>query len=177
MNKETVKKRKWFWAWEDEKEEAWLTECSASGLHLVKPDVGIYEFMSGSPKRYIYRLDYQTHSKKDKEQYLQLFHDSGWEHVGEMNGWQYFRKEAIPGEEPQIYTDPASKAEKYRRLMGFFLLMMPIYSSTMITIAPRSSSSPAWGIIQAAMFIVLMLYIYFMFKLWARIRQLTGRAW
>jgi len=177
MNVETVKLRKWFWAWDDEKEEAWLTDLSASGLHLLRPDVGIYAFKRGVQKRYIYRLDYQTHSKKDKEQYLNLFQDSGWEHVGEMNGWHYFRREAAPGEEPQIYTDPASKAEKYRRLIGFFLLLMPVYTSVMITLSPRSTMSPAWAIIQAAIFIIVILYFYFLYKLWMRIRQLTGKAW
>ena len=34
MDKNQIKKTKWFWAWEDEKEEAWLSEMASEGLHL-----------------------------------------------------------------------------------------------------------------------------------------------
>ncbi len=34
MAKELVIKPKWFWAWQDEKEEAWLTAMAREGYHL-----------------------------------------------------------------------------------------------------------------------------------------------
>ena len=49
----------------------------------------------------------------EKEDYLQLFRDAGWEYVGEMSGWHYFCQQAQPGEELEIYTDAESKISKY----------------------------------------------------------------
>ncbi len=89
---ETMHKFKWFWAWQDDKEEFWLRTMSLKGWHLVavKP-FGSYNFKAGEKTDYTYCLDYQI-NKKDRENYLQLLQDAGWEHVGEMSGWQYFRK-------------------------------------------------------------------------------------
>jgi len=30
----TISKIKWFWAWQDEKEEAWLSNMARDGWHL-----------------------------------------------------------------------------------------------------------------------------------------------
>ena len=48
-------------------------------------------------------------------------------HLGEMAGWQYFRKQAEPGQEPRIYTDPVSKTAKYRRLLGYLAIFVPFF--------------------------------------------------
>ena len=63
---------------------------------------------------------------KDRAAYLQLFHDAGWEHLGNMSAWEYFRKEARPGEEPEIFTDPESKIQKYQRVLRFLVIFFPI---------------------------------------------------
>ncbi len=76
MEKTTTRKFKWFWAWQDEAEEAWLQELSQQGRHLSS--VGnptVYDFESGEPADFVYRLDYRSHFKMNKENYLQLFRD------------------------------------------------------------------------------------------------------
>jgi hypothetical protein len=35
MNKKTMRKNKWFWAWNDDKEKAWLGQMASEGWHLV----------------------------------------------------------------------------------------------------------------------------------------------
>ena len=49
--------RKWFWAWEFDKEEQWLNDMAAQGLALV--DVGFcrYEFEECPPGEYQIRLE------------------------------------------------------------------------------------------------------------------------
>ncbi len=48
---ERVIEHKWFWAWQDDKEERWLEEMSERGLHLVSPGYfGRYEFEKGQPR-------------------------------------------------------------------------------------------------------------------------------
>ena len=126
MNETLVKKIKWFWAWQDVKEEAWLEEMARQGLHLKSPGAfGHYIFVQGEPRRMAYRFDFVTSPKKD-EAYFQLFRDAGWEHVGELGGWQYWRKPVEAGRTPEIFTDLHSKVQKYERLAVFLLMFLPI---------------------------------------------------
>ena len=36
----------------------------------------------------------------------------GWEHIGQLSAWHYFRKEAKEEESPGIFTDVESKVAK-----------------------------------------------------------------
>jgi hypothetical protein len=169
---ETVHKLKWFWAWQDEKEEAWLRTMSQRGYHLVSVrPFGSYSFNPGDSTDYVYRLDYQI-NKKDMRNYLQLFHDAGWEHIGEMSGWQYFRKEAMPGESPEIHTDVESKVAKYKRLMAYVglidILMIVVFSSRILQHYPY----PWWNAVQVVFGVVVLLLTYGTIRLALRIRQL-----
>ena len=123
----TIKKYKWFWAWQDEDEENWLSNMAVEGWHLKEFAVpGIYTFESGEPRRVHYRMDFIV-DRKGYQNYLQLFKDAGWEHLGEMGGWQYFRKDAEGSNSSEIYTDNNSKAQKYQRLLAFLTIFLPIY--------------------------------------------------
>lgn len=127
METETCWKFRWFWAWQDDREEEWLGSMSRAGWHLDKFRYpGVYFFRKGEQKNFAYRLDFQTSRMKDRDAYLQLFHDAGWEHLGNMSAWEYFRKEAKPGEEPEIFTDPESKILKYQRVLRFLVIFFPI---------------------------------------------------
>ena len=172
MAENTIRKFKWFWAWQDEQEEAWLRSMSQKGWHLSSVSVGlpgIYRFRAGEPQDYVYRLDYQTHKKEAQQDYLQLFSDAGWEHLGEMSGWHYFRKEAKEGESLEIYTDVESKVAKYKRVLtvlGFFYIML-------IAVSPYLW----WGAIQAIQVITLLVLLFFTYaiiRLAIRLRQLRS---
>jgi hypothetical protein len=171
MDKSKMRKFKWFWAWQDEDEEAWLREMSNDGWHLV--GIGfptIYNFESGEAKDYVYRLDYRSHWKMDKEDYLQLFRDSGWEYVEQMAGWHYFRQVAQPGEELEIYTDAESKIQKYQRLLAFLgILMLPLFIS-LINLQTRPYE---WvELLLVFIFLLFLLYVYAIVRIWLRINQL-----
>ena len=47
--------RKWFWAWDFDKEEAWLNEMASEGLALVSVGWCRYEFEPCEPGEYIVR--------------------------------------------------------------------------------------------------------------------------
>ncbi|MFN2304162.1 MAG: DUF2812 domain-containing protein [Anaerolineales bacterium] len=135
--KEIINKRKWFWPWQDQEEEKWLETLSKNGLHLSKPGLyGKYSFEVGQPKDYVYRLDF--HSKiKDTETYIQLFEDSGWEHLGGTT-WQYFRKVSKGNDLTEIFTDNQSKINKYERILAFYGGFLLIYFTLFIAlIGPR----------------------------------------
>jgi hypothetical protein len=139
----TQRKFKWFWAWQDEKEETWLAEMSRQGWHLLEPGLfGFYVFQAGPPKNYIYRLDFQSDYQLDKGEYLRLFSDAGWQHLGTMGGWQYFRKAVRAGESAEIFTDADSKIAKYRRLIAILLILNPVWAIFLTRLISLSDKQP-----------------------------------
>jgi hypothetical protein len=174
MDKTTVTKFRWFWAWQDEKEEAWLGEMSGKGYHLAEVGFpGLYRFISEQPRHYVYRLDYQPGFKKDRDDYLQIFSDAGWEHIGEMSAWQYFRKEAAPGEQPEIFTDNESKVTKYKRLLGYLgIFLAPLWTLLILQV----SESPYTWVkgIQIFILAVSLFFLYAGIRILLRIRQLRS---
>ena len=97
-------------------------DCTCS----IRVLLGQYIFEQGASREFAYRLDFVPNAKKTQD-YYQLFRDAGWEHVGELGGWQYWRKEIVDGKVPEIFTDNASKIQKYQRLMGFLVIFFPIF--------------------------------------------------
>lgn len=171
MERSTIRKFRLFWAWQDEKEEAWLREMAQQGWHLVSPDFpGFYTFQQEEPRDIVYRLDFIT-SKIDRDEYMQLFEDAGWEHVGAMMSWQYFRKEAKAGQDPEIYTDPESKIQKYLRLFGYMLIFLPIW----VILLPRLDTFVNYGLnFLLVIFIpISLIWGYAFLRIGLRIRELN----
>lgn len=173
MTNESKRVFKWYWAWADEREEAWLTDMAQQGWHLTEPGViGVYTFERGAPANIVYRLDFKT-AGKDMDDYLQLFNDAGWEHVGTMGSWQYFRTEAQEGTAPEIYTDNASKIQKYQRLLLFLTIFLPIYIMMLTNIG--DGSSPLMQAVSFVSGLIMVLYAYAMVRLFLRIQVLRKR--
>lgn len=137
MNTEMMKRRRWFWPWQDAREEAWLESMAQEGWHLATVGLPcVYEFRRGEAKRFTYRLDYMPDDKAKLLEYKQIFEDAGWEYIGAMSNWRYWRKPVAEGETAEIFTDPESKIKKYQRLltyMGFFLLLLVFLGRQMFT--------------------------------------------
>jgi hypothetical protein len=172
----TKKITHWFWAWDDEREESWLSKMAGEGLHLKSIGAPcFYEFEIGEPRNDVYRLDYIL-DRKGYPAYLQLFHDAGWEHIGEMGGWQYFRTQAQGSQIPEIYTDKDSKALKYQRVIITLIIFLPILM--MFAIRPVSADSPFTELYLAGKFILdlfLILYAYAIIRIYGRMRQLKKK--
>jgi hypothetical protein len=178
MIKKTVNRFRWFWAWQDEKEEAWLAELARKGLHLqsVSP-FGFYHFRQGEPGDYVFRLDFQPLKAQDRESYLQLFEDAGWDHVGDLGGWVYFRHEIDGAEIPEIYSDQESKIGKYQRVLAFLVIFLPV----MIVVMPNAARLEYFGPIPAAILeglrlVLLLLFSYAILMLINRISKLKKQA-
>jgi hypothetical protein len=176
MNKKTIQKFKWFWAWNDEKEEAWLGKMAGEGWHLKSLGLpGTYIFEEGSPQKDVYRMDY-INDQRDYQNYLQLFHDAGWEHIGRMGGWQYFRKPIHEDNFPEIYTDNASKAQKYQRVLIYLVILLPVLM--MLVIRPASEGSSFiefYSILKTIMGFFMIFYVYAMVRIFHRINKLTKK--
>jgi len=161
-----------FWAWDDETEEAWLSQMAQRGWHLVRPALGFYPFVQGDPKNVVYRMDFKA-GDKDMAEYLQLFADAGWQHVGALGGWQYFRKEAAEGGTLEIYTDNTSKIQKYQRVITLLIVFLPILIVMFSRAEERTSAF--MEVVQVLQIGVMVLYIYGMLRLILRIEKLRKR--
>ena len=169
-----VTRFKWFWVWQDNAEERWLEEMSRKGYHLSSVNIPcIYTFTISEPVNYSYRLDYRRFSKSEKQDYLQIFKDAGWEYLGEISLWQYFRKQQKAGEISEIFTDNSSKIAKYRRILAYlgllwFVLVFIVFQR--ITVLPPSL--PWWGNVHIFIAIVAVVMTYAIIRIGLRIRQL-----
>ena len=175
MEGTTIRKFKLFTAWQDDKEEEWLREMARKGLHLALPLFRcVYTFVRSEPRDVAYRLDYVPRIRRDERGvYLQVFRDAGWEHLGEMAGWQYFRKPVQAGEPPEIYTDPESKVRKYLRLLG--ALAVPFMTPIIIVAVTRTHDRPhlpGFELFSIALILVYLFLTYGLVRIAWRIRQL-----
>ena len=99
-----------FWAWEAEKEQAWLNEMAAKGMALVAVGFCRYEFEACQPGEYQYCLELLMNHPNHPEsrQYLQFLEDTGVEHVGSYLRWVYLRKRTQDGPF-ELYSDNESR--------------------------------------------------------------------
>ena len=97
---------------------------------------GIYHFTRCTPEDVVYQLDYNPEGLANRESYLQLFSDCGWEHLQDFVGYSYFRKPAAEmGEDPEeIFCDDASRRAMLLRVLRnrlpplvllFFAVVLP----------------------------------------------------
>jgi hypothetical protein len=179
MDSQTLRKLRWFWAWEDEREEAWLRQMSQAGWYCESLQFpGFYLFRKGEPRDYVYRLDFNS-NRKEFSHYLQLFQDAGWQHLTEYGGWQYFRTESRPGENPEIFTDNTSKVKKYQRVVLFLILLMPLFTFGFISLGRRLSPHGLSPVMEGALatltfvyFLMFLIFIFSIVKLLQRVAQL-----
>ena len=103
--------RKWFWAWEFEKEEQWLNLMAQQGWLLDSVGFATYYFVSCEPGAYAVRLEMRDHDQV----YLDFMAELGAEYVGRMVKWIYFRKRVEDGPF-DLYSDLDSRIGQLNRL-------------------------------------------------------------
>ena len=99
-------------------EEVFLSEMHEKGWKLIKASYpGFYHFEKCEPGQVTYRLDYNQEGIRNKEEYVQMFADCGWEHICEFAGYSYFRKAGEAGEDKEeIFCDDASRLDMMNRV-------------------------------------------------------------
>ena len=105
---------RFFLAYEDQKQEAWLEALAQQGWHLSSPGLFRFTFSKGEPSLNRYRLDYQMIRGRQRDEYLDLFKDAGWDFLGEVANRYYFvaRADAFS---PEVFSDPESRQDRIRR--------------------------------------------------------------
>jgi hypothetical protein len=169
MQPQILHKRKWFWAWQDHKEEAWLESMAKEGWHLKEVALASYTFERGKPGDWVYCLDFRT--SKETPDYVEFVRGAGWDYVGKMSSWLYFRRPVAGDQKTELYTDPEGKISKYQRIIGILVITSPAY---WVVFLSRFDRYPPWfGLPMIAVFVTLTgLYAFSMIKLIGRINQL-----
>lgn len=124
-----------------EKEEKWINKWIHQGYRLqhVSTSIGRYVFEEDMEEgiEHEVKIDFRTFDKEeDFQDYLVLFEDSGWRHIGgtKSAGVQYFeRMNENAGEE--IFSDHWSKAERYKRIANMWLGMGLVFLPVMVVFA------------------------------------------
>ena len=101
-----------------QQEEDYLSSMNEKGwrfTHVTFP--GFYHFVKREPEQVTYRLDYNQEGIRNKDEYIQMFSDCGWEYICDYVGYSYFRKEGKTEEEKdEIFCDDASRLDMMKRV-------------------------------------------------------------
>ena len=132
-NRKTV--YKFFTIPQYQQEEAYLSAMNEKGwkfTHVSFP--GFYHFEKSEPKKVAYRLDYNQEGIRNKDEYVQMFSDCGWEYICDFVGYSYFRKEGeTSGEREEIFCDDASRLDMMRRVFrGRIIPLIIIFALVII---------------------------------------------
>jgi len=109
---------KWFWAWNYDKEEKWLNDMSAIGLQLRSVGICRYEFDTGMPDEYAYRLEILDNRPNSAEslRYIKFLEETGVEYIGSVFRFVYFRKK-VDDAGFDIFSDIDSHIKHLKRLL------------------------------------------------------------
>ena len=144
-----------------EKEEDFLREQHRNGYELTRyTGMSCYHFKKCEPKEVVYRLDYCGAEVTDKEAYIQMFRDYGWEYLFDRFGWSYFRKEVVEGEDVEIFSDNQSRLALAEKV--FKTRMLPILVLFLCIVVPQFSNSVfQFGIgLQIFWLVIFAIYVY-----------------
>lgn len=158
--------RKFFFAWQQEKEQAFLEKYAKEGYMLSKVGFGRYEFHQDVKQEVVYQMDFQILDPKKEEEYLSLFEE--WEFVDKFGTWYYFRKvihEPSERENAKLYMDYHSKRDMFKRLFVFlFLVSLPLYYQVVILFPNLSITFPHYFFFyQIFIYLLLVLHVYAVF--------------
>ena len=133
-----TKKEYHFWVLpEYEQEEEYLRKMHNQGWKLAQVSLpGIYTFERCAPEDVVYKLDFRPLQGEDKEAFLSMYRDYGWEYLQDLNDYSYFRKpaaDAAPGD-LDVFSDDESRLDMVKRILRW--RMVPILIIVLLCMLP-----------------------------------------
>ena len=119
MERKTI--RKWFWAWDFDKEEEWLENMARNGWVLDGVGFCTYHFIRTEPGEYSVRLQYLPYAEESSD-YAILLEESGAERVGRIVQWVYYRKKTTDGPF-QLFSDLDSRIAHLDKIAKLMLII------------------------------------------------------
>ncbi|GGE74132.1 DUF2812 domain-containing protein [Priestia taiwanensis] len=161
--------------WKSEEEESWLSEMHQQGWMLKKIFVR-FQFEYGQPEKVIYKRDLQPGLKKqEREEYIKLYEESGWEYVTKQGDVYYFRISANEADVPELYTDVESKIGQVTK--QFKLVAMAYGSVCISSISAFSSTFDAIPWFRILMVFAHIVGVRALWKLWTKRKALEKEVW
>lgn len=121
---------------EYEQEQEYLREKHNEGWKFIKVNFpGFYYFEKCEPEDVIYQLDYNQEGRSNRDTYVKMFADCGWEYVLDFARYSYFRKPVseMNGSEESIFCDDASRLAMMERVFkGRMIPVMIIFCAILI---------------------------------------------
>lgn len=160
-------------------EEDFLRKEHLQGYKLIKmipPCLFIFEKCQKAD--YVYRLDFPNVKSHDKESYLQLYQDCGWEYLGNCLNWSYFRKPVSEDDDLSIFSDNASRLDMVKRI--YKTRMLPITTIFLCCIIPQlyrliDESMTISDYIFLTLFMILFfIYIYLIIYCGLKLKRIKG---
>ncbi len=177
-NENYLKQFKYFTIFEYEKEEKYLREMHKDGWKFIKVSgLGTYHFEKCTPEDVVYQLDYNQEGIKNKDEYLQMFSDCGWEHLQEYAGYSYFRKPAseMKGDEG-IFCDEESKLRMMERVLrGRMTPLVIIFFCFLLPQFCMNTASGNYGLAAFMGGIALVYIAVFLFSARGYLKMKNGR--
>lgn len=137
-----------FWAWNFDKEEAWLNDMAAKGLSLVSIGFCCYVFEETTPGKYNIRLELLENlpTHPESQQYINFIEETGAEYLGSLIRWVYFRKQTNHGSF-SLYSDYASRIKYLNRVLALIgAISIPPIGIGLINIATGTKPNFIMGI-------------------------------
>ncbi len=172
------KEIKLFNVFQYDEEAAYLREMHKKGWKFVKVSgLGSYTFEECEPEDVIYQLDYNQEGMKEKDEYVQMFEDCGWEYLNDYFGYSYFRKEADEMSEGEngIFCDEESRMDLFKRVFrGRAIPLILLFALTCVNLATQLLSSREYvfgKIVIVLIVVVLIIYLFVFFQFAKKYRQ------
>ncbi len=126
---------RYFSIFNHEKEEEYLQEQHKHGWKFIKvTGLGKYHFEECESEDVVYQLDYNPEGNVQKEEYVQMYADCGWEYIQEYAGYSYFRKATKDmNENEEIFCDESSRLAMLERVYKSRLLpLLVIFTACLL---------------------------------------------
>ena len=117
-------------------------------------------------RRYVaYQVDFKESKNKDRESYLRMYEDYGWEFVTSCQNFVIFRKAAVKGD-LEIYGDRESRVEFVKTIFQRrYLLSLGLYGILLGTsLRSRPGFVLGFSIIYIPLLLLLGIRFYRMIK-------------
>jgi len=111
-----------FPVWNSEGELRWLEDHASRGYRLVKSFNPLYIFARSEPESVRFCHGFRCIRSKDRDEYLQLYADAGWQYVSSWVGWHYFKSSVATANDMDRITVARNNA-KFLKVMAWFYLV------------------------------------------------------
>ena len=117
-----------------EEEQTFLTSHHADGWRLLSVKGKKYTFQKCDKEVFVYQIDFNP-DEKQKDEYIQLYTDFGWQFITDKDGRFYFCKSAMGDDENTIFSDRETKAIMCRKIIKRKLIgFIPIFIISLLII-------------------------------------------